>query len=203
MFGISLKFGIFLSLLLGMVVGVIRAQPYDNAHVADFFTPPDNCLIPCFMGIRPGITLIGEASTILRWQGWQQDILRHREVADFTELDTGQIYFSTPDERIKLFVKKNIVQVIEVIQMPFQLGDIWLLLGTPDMVYGFVDSRGRVIRNLVYSEGMVSIGYVLRSCSVSVRELSQADTEVMWSSIKLNSIHPILYPSFYDLRGCP
>ncbi len=154
------------------------------------------------MGIRPGVTLIGEAAMILIRRGWTQERLRDREVADFTELDSGQRYFSTDSERIKLYIRKNVVQVIEIIETPFQLGDLWLLLGRPDMVYGFVDSQGRVIRNLVYSDAMFSIGYVLHSCSASLRELSQTQPDVMWSSIKFNTIHPILEPSFYALRTC-
>jgi hypothetical protein len=183
-------------------IGLIRLQPYNNAQAEGFFTPPEACDEPCFMGIRPGVTLIGEAAIILTQHGWTQDRLRDREVADFTELDTGQRYFSTANERIKLYVRKNVVQVIEIIETPVQLGDLWLLLGRPDVVYGFVDSRGRVIRNLVYSNAMFSIGYVLRSCSASLRELSQAQPEVMWSSIRLNTIQPIFEPSFYALRKC-
>jgi hypothetical protein len=202
MLGLSLKISLCISLLFAFAVGIIRVQPYDTAHIEDFFARPENCPVSCFMGISPGVTLIGEASAILRRRGWTQESLLHREVADFTELDTGQMYFVAPGERIKLYVKKNVVQVIEIIESSFQLGDVWLLLGRPDMVYGFVDSRGRVIRNLVYLEGRVSIGYVLPSCSTSIRELSQADTEVIWSSIKLNTIHPILSPSFYALRNC-
>jgi len=203
MFRILLKSSLFFGLLFAIVVGVIRAQPYDSTRLESFFARPESCLKPCFMGILPGTTTMGEAIIILRRNGWKQEILRHREVADYTELDTGQMYFSASSEqRIKLHVRKNVVQVVEILETPFQLGDVWLLLGRPEMVYGFIDSRGRVIRNLVYAEGVVSIGYVLTSCSASVWELSYADPEVIWSSIKLNSIHPIFAPSFYDLRGC-
>jgi hypothetical protein len=202
MFGISIKLSIFLSLIFLFAVGVIRAQPFDNAWAEDFFTPSGNCPEPCFMGIRPGITSMEEANILLWQQGWAQERLRERDVADFSELDTGQRYFSIPGLRIKLHVKKNVVRVVEMLRTPFQLGDIWLLLGTPDMVYGYVDSQGRVIRNLVYFEGTVSIGYVLRSCSVSVRELSYAATEMVWSSIKFDSIRPTFEPTFYALREC-
>ncbi len=60
-----LKMTLPLILLFVFVIGIIRAQPYDDHGLRDFLTPPDGCPAPCFMGIRPGVTTTSEVMRIL------------------------------------------------------------------------------------------------------------------------------------------
>lgn len=203
MFYLLLRFAVLLWGLFIAALGIICLQPYNPENdLREIFMPSEGCLVPCLMGIRPGVTIISDAAAILIQRGWTQERLRDREVADFGELDTGQRYFSTSSGRIKLYVRKNVVQAVEIIKMPFHLGDVWLLLGPPDRAYGFVDSQGRVIRSLIYAADMIFIGYSLDSCSASIRELSQAQPEIMWTNTNFNTNNSILEPTFYALRRC-
>ena len=48
---------------------LIRAQPYDDHELRQILLP-DGCPAPCFMGMRPGVTTVDEAVTILRANQW-------------------------------------------------------------------------------------------------------------------------------------
>jgi hypothetical protein len=65
-----LKLSFLLTLAFTGLVGVIRAQPYDDAKLRALLTPPDGCPIPCFMGIRLGVTTFREAVAILNAHPW-------------------------------------------------------------------------------------------------------------------------------------
>jgi hypothetical protein len=54
---------------------LIRAQPNDD-HDLHTLLVPDGCPMPCFMGIRPGVTTVTDAVTLLEASGWvnQADI---------------------------------------------------------------------------------------------------------------------------------
>jgi hypothetical protein len=157
--------------------------------------------MPCFIGIRPGITPIDEARRILRNHHWQQENLEYREVADYSELDSGEMYFSRAGEvqRIKLRVRDNIIRVITHLQTEFRLGDIWLLLGAPESAYGFIDEQGRLIQNLVYFDGTVLVGFVLPTCSAGLFDLAHASTRVIWMTAEFESVPS---PTLHSLRGC-
>ncbi len=59
------KMMLALLILFFAAAAVIRAQPYDDSELRAFLTPPEGCPAPCFMGIRPGVTTVEEAITIL------------------------------------------------------------------------------------------------------------------------------------------
>ncbi len=63
--------------LFAACIGLIRAQPYDDAEMRALLTPPDGCPMPCFMGIRPGITRIDEAINILNTHTWVENYTVH------------------------------------------------------------------------------------------------------------------------------
>jgi hypothetical protein len=56
-------------LILILVMVLIRAQPYDDYDLRTVLLPT-NCTMPCFMGIRPGVTTMEEAVQLLRASGW-------------------------------------------------------------------------------------------------------------------------------------
>src|SRR5262245_29374883 len=65
---------LLLTVLFAACIGVIRAQPYDDADLRAFLTPGDDCRMPCFLGIRPGVTTLEEAAGILQAHEWVGDI---------------------------------------------------------------------------------------------------------------------------------
>ena len=58
-----------LILLLASAMSLIRAQPYDDHTIRAILLPSD-CSAPCFMGIRPGVTQMREASALLEANPW-------------------------------------------------------------------------------------------------------------------------------------
>lgn len=65
MIRVLLKFTGGLTLLLLLPVLLIRAQPYNNQALRAFLAPPSGCPAPCFMGIRPGVTMAWDALELL------------------------------------------------------------------------------------------------------------------------------------------
>ena len=65
-----LRWTLLLSGLFALPVLLIRAQPYDDSELRAFLTPPEGCPVPCFMGIRPGVTMYRDAMTILENHAW-------------------------------------------------------------------------------------------------------------------------------------
>jgi hypothetical protein len=63
-----LSFTVFAAVML-----LIRAQPYDD-HELRALLMPENCAMPCFMGIRPGVTTMDEAVKLLKVSGWVGEI---------------------------------------------------------------------------------------------------------------------------------
>ncbi len=61
--------------LLTGVILLIRAQPYDD-HELRALLMPEDCEMPCFMGIRPGITTVDEAASLLVKHPWVKEIVR-------------------------------------------------------------------------------------------------------------------------------
>jgi hypothetical protein len=71
---VLLKLALFLTLFFAACIGLIRAQLYDDSELRAFLTPPEGCPIPCFMGIRPGVTTAEEALAILEAHEWVGEI---------------------------------------------------------------------------------------------------------------------------------
>src|ERR1051326_7856151 len=57
---------------------IIRAQPYRDHELGALLTP-DNCQMPCFMGIQPGVTTGIEARNILEASGWVKNLTKVRQ----------------------------------------------------------------------------------------------------------------------------
>lgn len=74
---------ITLGLLVGSVM-LIVAQPYDDGSVRGVLMPQD-CPMPCFLGIQPGKTPIYDAIDLLEKSGWAQDVEVQRNIAGWVE----------------------------------------------------------------------------------------------------------------------
>ena len=81
---------LLLTLILVAVQLLIQAQPNHPQELQTFFTPPDGCSIPCFMGIQPGITTVSEAGIIFEAHPWIKDF----EVTFDTNAREGQLVWT-------------------------------------------------------------------------------------------------------------
>jgi hypothetical protein len=84
MFRLLLRFALLLTLLVALPIVLIRAQPYDDSDLRAFLIPPEGCPMPCFMGIRPGVTTVEEAIAILEGHEWVTNLV--------VDLDTNELY---------------------------------------------------------------------------------------------------------------
>src|ERR1700692_4503745 len=70
-----LKAAFALTIGFALLIAVITAQSADDSDLRRFLLPPEDCPIPCWQGIRPGVTHWDEADQILERNSWV-DIIR-------------------------------------------------------------------------------------------------------------------------------
>lgn len=68
---------LLLTSLFAVLVGLIHAQPYDDAQLRALVAPANGCPMPCFMGIRLGVTRIDEAMAIITSHEWVKNYAAH------------------------------------------------------------------------------------------------------------------------------
>ncbi len=148
--GLSLAF-------LSIPLILIRAQPYDDYDLRQLLLP-DNCPVPCSMGIRPGVTTMEEALAILKSNPWVSDLRQ----------DAGTIRWTWSD-RSPSIVDRNYPGYAQHSNVPdelccvgsvkfnshFTLGALYLLLGDPP--------RTNRIRSPSSNSVLVSISYIDQS----------------------------------------
>ncbi len=145
-----------LTLLFAIVIGVIRAQPYDDSAIRNFLTPPESCDGPCLMGIQTGVTTRDQALAILQANPWVGTITQNsvgiswvwngKQPAFLGDSTTG-VYSGNID-----FIN-GIVRDIDLVT-PLAWGDFLFVLGAPTKE-GFVKAgyspRGSVPKILHYA----------------------------------------------------
>jgi hypothetical protein len=157
-----LKLIFFLTLIFALCIGLIRTQSYDDSELRAFLTPPDGCPMPCFMGIRPGVTTreeviagleshpwIGEITyprtdTILwKWNDLVPDVL----IADATAF-VGSGFAG--------FIRLNENNTVAVLSIPtsIRFGEVWLIFGKPRLW----DSRTIRIDGIDYARSQYCVG---------------------------------------------
>jgi hypothetical protein len=59
-----------LTVVLALSVVLMRAQPAQDSVLRQFLTPDEDCAALCLLGMRPGVTTVGQAMTQLRSHAW-------------------------------------------------------------------------------------------------------------------------------------
>ncbi len=137
-----LKAMLLLTMLFAVCIGLIHAQPYDDTELRALLTPRDNCPMPCFMGIRPGITSSYEAVGILEAHKWVDEVrVAYHGVTQFPDSVDWSWNGSEPDlisytyggfpHPAYLGVRQGTVEFISIPTV-ISLGDLWLVWGAPD-----------------------------------------------------------------------
>ena len=121
-------------LLLTVVLMLISAQPYDN-HELRRVLLPDDCSMPCFIGIRPGVTTVEDTVKLLAASKWVGEIDN-----DIIDNQQGFIRWDWSDQKPswisgntkgKIWVTAQRVKTI-TIYSDFRLGETTLVLGFPE-----------------------------------------------------------------------
>lgn len=129
---------LLLTLLFAACIGLIHAQSYDDSGLRAFLAPPEGCPAPCFMGIRPGVTTVEEAIAVLEAHEWIDTVSRYEITEGLGVASLTASWSGAQDEWIddalwlRLEINNNVVQRVYV-DTRIPLGDIHLLLGTPEL----------------------------------------------------------------------
>lgn len=154
------KFALAFTALLLIPVLLIQAQPYDGRELRAFFTPPEDCPAPCFMGIRPGNTPADEVYRTIRDHAWVSRLFDNTSIADdggipgvtgtiFWEWSGAQPEWIDPTVRGQVRVRRGVAQYL-LVQTRLQLGDVRLTLDTPDWEIALISERPDELQKLVY-----------------------------------------------------
>lgn len=115
---------------------LIRSQAASYPDLEQLLLPPTNCEMPCFLGIQPGVTRAGEATTILENHPWVGDVRNvgagDRQVSSIRfdwSTDAPDFLFSFRDNALELSYG---TEVVTGITLSFQAstGDVWRVITT-------------------------------------------------------------------------
>ena len=135
-FAALFRAALLLTLLFSACIGLIRAQPRDDSHLRAFLTPPDGCPMPCFMGIRPGVTRADEALATLAVHEWlREPMVSYNRGGEIYLIQWSWGESAPPlldkSKRGYVFARDGVVRSISM-PTTIAFADIWLMLGTPD-----------------------------------------------------------------------
>lgn len=169
---------------LGVVVTVIRGQPYDDHDLSDLlFTP--SCALPCFMGIVPGYTSSDEAAHILGASEWVEQIkvsaygiLWRWSGSQPQAFQTSTAVVSGQFDGV-IAVADNVV--INIILSPsVKLGDLYLALGPPHKVGSISIQHGAYVQMNIPFGDEAFMASVTIECPVAVATYWQSSGRMMW-----------------------
>ncbi len=183
-----------LTLLFTACIGLIRAQPYDDSELRAFLTPPEGCPMPCFMGIRSGLSndvaTMDEAIAILEKHNWVGEL--DFQYAPTDEIPTGTIQWTWSGSQPTIINDKRLgrIQVedlnydgmptVTLVEIPTRItfGQVYLLLGQPEYSWFGYDpyGHGRNVHTVVYLPGIQLLSAV--DCPVDLVGISNKATRI-------------------------
>lgn len=146
-----LKFGVVCALIFTLSIALIRAQTHDDSALQIMLALPENCPVSCFMGIRPGETMLREALDVLRTSDWVRSIqYMDRAMGRLTytgwirwEWSGRQPVWVDTDRDSLIWIDENRVDQISI-PVRYRLGEIWLAYGDPDYGRLFVSPNANL-----------------------------------------------------------
>jgi hypothetical protein len=161
------------TLLFMLAIIAVRAQPYDASDLRDLIMPK-SCPMPCFMGIRPGVTTVDEAVAILEESEWV-------DAVDTTNLSHIMWTWSSLQPDVIAAESKGVIEAFgdkgirEIrIQTTLPIGFMYLGLGEPRATDSFP---------LAFSSDVGVIGlYLDRSIEVSATLSCPVTRKKFWDA---------------------
>lgn len=141
-----LRFALPLYLVFVALTLVLHLRPHDDSALRALFTSSENCVLPCWQGISPGVTSGEEAVDILENHDWV-DYVRVR--GDFAAGKPGTITWTWSGAQPamlgvdrsggRVLVIDNLVEYVRL-TTALGFGDIWLGFDQPE--------QGRLARRI-------------------------------------------------------
>ncbi len=133
---LALKGMLALAVPFVLLIGAIRFTPRQPSEAVRFLTPPNGCPMPCWYGIRPGVTTADEALRLLLANPWNG-----RVVTSYYDASAGDGIITwvwneaalAGVERfggVRLRVRDRVVWNI-TLPPGIPLSDVWFAFGAP------------------------------------------------------------------------
>jgi hypothetical protein len=166
-----LKLAVWMSLaffaLLALALGLARAAVDPLAADLRALWQPDGCAVPCWQGIRLGVTASDEALNILHRLDWVGDINAVQGIVTSDSVVswswTGRQPAIIDTERSgRMWLHRGLVYSIEL-PMRVDLASVWNAAGAPEQVKAIIAPRvpPAVFYHALYFGGLVDVSGVL------------------------------------------
>lgn len=185
MLNFLLRLTLPLIILFVAMLSLIRAQPYDDHELRDLLLPP-GCPAPCFMGIRPGLTTVDEATQILKKHKWVEQVTvgEHAIVWLWNGVQSEFLFnalFGTagPFGGVVLISGKTVQSV--TLYSQFLPGDLYLILGQPNPSNAVSVFFADYVHLTAPYEASVFTAATLIKCSVGTAAYWRSSENAIWS----------------------
>jgi hypothetical protein len=176
--------------------------PQNNQATADFFAAPADCAMPCWAGIRPGVTHLDEALQILQHHPWIGHMAMEGELA--SGKTSALIWWHWNGQQSPLIdgsvdgrlISQNDVVQFVIVSTRVPMGDARLVLGPPSMgklSRDAVDSTATKFAHLAVYDGLTLQSPA--TCPVRLTQLWHLPTQLY-----LYADWPGMTFTPYDLR---
>lgn len=200
--------GLILSLLLTGLIGLIRAQPYDDSDVDLLFAHTEHCTTPCFMGIQPGLTTTDEAIRLLNAHPWVAavDVPASRSLVTVRWEWSGQqpqtIDAAVPGE-IRLFSDQRVSMIQVSTHVPLER--MRLSFGLPTWLNTAEYDTARRAHYFAYADAHLLVWVDTGHCADLASVLAQPTTFAVMSEI-IENPYAFLYtyihePNLFQLQA--
>ncbi len=185
------RIALLTTVFLVLMVTLIRAQPRDDNALRAFLAPPETCPLPCWQGVRPGVTSLEQAMALMREHPWVGEMnFAQRIDALYWRWNDDQPAFVDRDRRGFLSVRADGIISNVMLYTEIPVGDLILLLGQPDAIYSFANND----LIIVYEQESLEV-FTRHECPFNVERFWSTPASVRWTA----STHSYLV-QYYDIR---
>lgn len=145
-------------LLVGFTTALValHAQAYDDHGLREFLASGADCKMPCFLGIRPDVTMVDDAITLLENHPWVKTV--HAPIEQVGYAVTWEWSGLQPawlsDHRGLLQLRGRVVRQI-LLTTTLSYGDLWLAFRAPErMMYQTTFDPTQLVYTSVFDDGI-------------------------------------------------
>ena len=167
--------------ILSGLIGVIRAQPYDDNGVRGVLAETQACPVACIMGLQPGQTTFDEALSRLNANDWVNDV----KLVHGDKLEDGKLEWTWSGQQHALINAQQpgtaLIRagIITYVTLPTE-AEFWqflLLNGQPDASHFFLirsQTRHEVYHRARYNSDNLTLLVDTVSCPLSPTALYES-----------------------------
>lgn len=200
-----LRIALFLVLFFALLIASIRARGYDAEGVHAVFASLDGCqpemqraaeAVPCWQGIRVGVTTRDEALALLRQHPWIGEVFEGAQHISWRWSGVQPALFDESQYGLLGF-SGGVVQQVRL-QTRVAFGDIWTLFASPNAMLMVRPARNTAYQIVSYErpQGPVQVISSL-SCPVKPARFWASTTTLslgqVWTTEALNGRPSDLY----------